>query len=220
VDYEPNPYHDHFRELPFLELKSHFDLNDQTVFVASCGTGIDIHYLRKHFANIECYASDISKDAVRVTTSAFGIDGSVEDNERLSLADDTFDYSFVAGSLHHLLRPHKGLYELLRVSRKGVIAIEPNDCWLTRLAARLGLATDFEQECGNYVFRYSRRDVEKIAKSAFCDYTVARMFATHRIARSRLEFWILRLVNAVANAVVPMWGNYIVFSITEKKPAT
>lgn len=218
VDYEANPYHDYFRELPFLSLKKRFALDGQSVLVASCGNGIDVHYLRKHFADVRFHASDIAESAVALTMDTFAVDGSVQDNEHLLFPDDTFDYSLVAASLHHLLRPHMGLYELLRVSRKGVIAIEPNDCWLTRLAVRLKLAKEYEPDTGNYVFRYGRRDVEKIAKAMFCEFTVIRLFAIHRVAKSRLEFQLLRMLNSVANVLVPSLGNYIVFAIT-KRPA-
>jgi ubiquinone/menaquinone biosynthesis C-methylase UbiE len=217
VDYEGNPFHDYFRELPFLALKKRFVLDHQSVLVASCGNGIDIHYLRKHFDDVRFHASDISESAVTLAMKTFNIDGSVQDNEHLSFADDTFDYSFVAASLHHLLRPHQGLYELLRVSRKGVIAIEPNDCWLTRLAVRLNLATEYERDTRNYVFRYSKKDVEKVAKAMFCEYKVIRMFAIHRIARSVWEYRFLRLLNRAGNAVVPSLGNYIIFAITKER---
>jgi len=214
VEYEPGPFHDYFRELPFLALKKHFVLDGQSVLVASCGNGIDIHYLQKQFDGVRFHASDISESAVTLTMNTFNIDGSVQDNEHLSFADDTFDYSFVAASLHHLLRPHKGLYELLRVSRKGVIAIEPNDCWLTRLAVRLNLATEYERDTRNYVFRYSKKDVEKVAKAMFCEHKVVRMFAIHRLARNLWEFRFLRMLNKAGNTLVPSLGNYIIFAIT------
>ena len=49
-------YHDHYREEPFLrmskllnELNTPFQESSPQVQVAACGSGIDIHYLKKHF---------------------------------------------------------------------------------------------------------------------------------------------------------------------------
>jgi ubiquinone/menaquinone biosynthesis C-methylase UbiE len=44
----------------------------------------------------------------------------------LQFDDGSFDYVFTKESLHHLAMPYKGLYEMFRVSSKGVIIIEPN----------------------------------------------------------------------------------------------
>lgn len=217
IHYETNLYHDYFRELPFLAIKKHFDLNNQSVLVASCGTGIDIHYLIKHFNNIKCYASDLTESAVELAKRTFKIDGDVQNNEKLTFDDNSFDYSFVAASLHHLTKPHLGLYELFRVSRKGVIVIEPNDSWLTKLSTNLGLATEYEKECKNYVFRYSKNEIEKISKAMFCGCKIVRLFAIHRIAKSRFEFLLLKIINKMSNLFLPSLGNYIVFSLIKNK---
>jgi ubiquinone/menaquinone biosynthesis C-methylase UbiE len=222
VRFTGNEYHDYFRRIPFLYLrrlliKNKIDLTGRYLHVASCGAGIDIYYL-KAFIDLdsEVYASDYSKEAVKVTLEVFpGLDGGVEDNEKLSFKDDHFDYSFIAASLHHLPRPVLGLYELLRVSKHGVIVIEPNDCWLTRLATKLGLAQEIE-ETGNYVYRLSKREVHKIASSLFCDYYVVRCFATHRIATTQAQFLFLKLTNKLCNFLIPSLGNYIVFVMQKR----
>jgi len=219
IVYTQNPYHDYFRALPFLAVRRRFNLNGQSVLIASCGSGIDLFYLRQFFPQARFHVSDIAEAAVAMTTSRFQVPGSVQDNERLSFPDGAFDYSFIAASLHHLARPHLGLYELLRVARKGVIAIEPHDTWLTRLATACGWAADYEPACGNFVFRYADRDVRKIARSLFCDWSAEGLFATHRVARSAFEFALLKALNSLANRLAPQWGNYLVFSITRPDPA-
>lgn len=214
-NYEPHIFHDYFRQLPFLTLKKHFNLSNQNVLVASCGTGIDIHYLLKHYNNITCYASDLTEAAVDLARNTFNIDGSVQDNEKLTFPDNSFDYCFIAASLHHLLRPNKGLYELIRVARKGVIVIEPNDSWLSRLFTKLNFINEYETDCKNYVFRYGKNDVIKIAKSLFYNYKIIRMFSTHIVAKNRISFLFLKIINKIANTFFPQWGNYIIFSITK-----
>ena len=133
-------------------------LTNKTILIAGCGKGIDVHYLKK-FYNPKIYATDIAKNAVATAIASFeSIQGSVGNTERLPFNGNTFDYSFIAASLHHLPRPILGLYELLRVAKEGVIVIEPNDSILTRIATSLGFAHEIE-EVGNYVFRFSKREM-------------------------------------------------------------
>jgi SAM-dependent methyltransferase len=54
-------------------------------------------------------------------------DFKVENAERLTFADESFDYVFCKESLHHFPQPYKALYEALRCARQGLILIEPND---------------------------------------------------------------------------------------------
>lgn len=218
--FEYGIYHDYFREIPFKKLKQlldarQVDLSQKKVLVASCGNGIDLYYLKKYY-DAEYHVSDIAENAVNWVVRTFeGIEGRVEDNESMSYADDTFDYSFVAASLHHLPQPLKGVYELLRVSRKGLIFIEPNDSWLTRLATRMKLATEYEVS-GNYVYRFSQRDIYKISKALHYKHFFTRCFAIHRIARCSTEFNILKILNELANFFIAPLGNYIICCIEKR----
>jgi len=215
--FQAGEFHDYFRELPFFRVRdmvnrAGIDLTGRSLLIAGCGSGIDVFYLKKHFA-AEYFVTDISQNAVNAVLSIFpGIQGQVEDTEAMSFSDNSFDYAFTAASLHHLPRPPVGLYEMLRVARKGVIVIEPNDSLLCRIATRFGLATEIE-ESGNYVFRFSSRDIEKYTRSLFLKFTAQRFFATHRVASGRLEFIILKLLNRLSNLCFPSQGNYIVFMI-------
>lgn len=47
--------------------------------------------------------------------------------ESISQPDDSFDYVLCKEALHHMPRPILAIYEMLRVARKGVIFIEPQD---------------------------------------------------------------------------------------------
>jgi SAM-dependent methyltransferase len=102
-------------------------------------------------------------------------DYSVENAEQLSFQNGSFDYVFCKEALHHFPRPAIALYEMLRVSRKGVVLIEPKDRigsprrLLGVLARRLlgrarrHMDTNFYEEDGNYIFSISPRDMEKVA---------------------------------------------------------
>ncbi len=101
-----------------------------------------------------------------------------ENAEALSFADGSFDFVLCKESYHHFPRPMLALYEMLRVARRGVLLIEPNDAevpdstttrcsrlfksGIKRLLGRASHGHSFE-ELGNYVYTISRREIEKVA---------------------------------------------------------
>jgi ubiquinone/menaquinone biosynthesis C-methylase UbiE len=102
-----------------------------------------------------------------------------ENAEKLSFSDSQFDFVLCKESYHHFPRPMLALYEMLRVAKEGVILIEPNDHFIfnsineilfrfilnkTRLifGKKPSRGNDFE-EVGNYVYRISEREIEKVA---------------------------------------------------------
>src|SRR5688572_24937831 len=58
---------------------------------------------------------------------------SFQDAEKVTFEDDSFDFCVAADGLHHCQSPHRGLLELYRVARRGVIVLEPRDNLLTRI---------------------------------------------------------------------------------------
>jgi SAM-dependent methyltransferase len=73
------------------------------------------------------HASDIETCLIEIAKNKNLIDEySKQDMHQLKFEDNCFDYSLVKESLHHLSKPYQGLYELFRVSKNGVILIEPN----------------------------------------------------------------------------------------------
>lgn len=217
--YEKNRFSDHFRTIPFIRLKKMLDrnkinLDNKTILIASCGSGIDAHYLKKFYPQAKFSFSDINLLPAEKTKSNFPKEKFVlANNMALAFKSASFDYVFVGDALHHLKAPLKGLYELLRVARVGVLVIEPNDSWLTRLFVRLSLASEYEIDHGNYVYRFGRRDVAKISKALLTRYDITRFFAIHRVAKTRFEFIFLKVLNGLANLVYPEIGNYIAFII-------
>ncbi|MBN2358602.1 MAG: class I SAM-dependent methyltransferase [Deltaproteobacteria bacterium] len=106
-----------------------------------------------------------------------------ENAESLSFGDSTFDYVFCKDSYHHFPRPMVAFYEMLRVARKGVVLIEPNDYYLNegfiqtaakslkkQLRALRGkqLERHLFEESGNYIYCVSRREIEKAAVGLDC----------------------------------------------------
>ncbi|MDD5005703.1 MAG: class I SAM-dependent methyltransferase [Candidatus Omnitrophica bacterium] len=221
--YESNYFHDYFRAIPFIRLKNLLDrnkinLDNKTILIASCGCGIDAHYLKKFYQPKKIYFTDIHMMAMEKTKSNFYNEIFIlADNCKIAFKDNAFDYVLIAASLHHLKEPIKGLYELLRVAKEGLIVIEPNDSWLTRLFEKLGWAHEYETEHGNYVYRFSKRDVGKINKALFYKYSLTRFFSLHRVAKTQIEFLILKIINGMANCFCPSLGNYIIFLIKKDR---
>lgn len=136
--------------------------------------GLDAQRLKKRGA-FEVLPTDISETLLKAARESGAISNySIQNAENLTFPDASFEYVFCKEAYHHFPRPMKALYEMLRVARKGVILIEPNDKKnaLTRVAKNtinrlLGrqkpIDTDNYEEDGNYVFSISKREVEKMA---------------------------------------------------------
>lgn len=104
------------------------------------------------------------------------------DAENLGFDDGSFDVAIVHSGLHHLRCPARGITEMIRVARKGILGFEPHRSWFTALGVRLGFGQRYElaavnptegerggvADSGlpNYVARFCRADVEEIARTS------------------------------------------------------
>lgn len=169
-------------------LASHFQ--DKTwVSIGDGRYGLDAVRMKRLF-NLDVFPTDVTEDMLRRGKemglfTAYG----VENAERLSFADNSFDVVFCKEALHHCPRPMVALHELLRVSRKCLILIEPNDSLVLERPKRLaiGLAKaaiallapgrdgsrpsiwrapgNSYEPSGNYVYGLSRHEMVKTAQS-------------------------------------------------------
>jgi SAM-dependent methyltransferase len=143
--------------------------------------GLDSIRLRKLNPSLTALPTDIS-DLLLKKAKERGLiaDYRTENAERLSFPDEAFDHVLCKESYHHFPRPAVALYEMLRVARKSVLLIEPNDHIPARalgklvygfkrlLKKMLGMnvlhSDHFRFEPGgNYVYALSRRELEKTA---------------------------------------------------------
>lgn len=106
---------------------------------------------------------------------------SYQNAQSLSYEDNTFDWVFVSEGLHHCRSPHRGLLEMYRVCREGIVVIEARDNTLMRLAVRAGLALRYEltavtsQSCNaggldntsvpNHIYRWTEAEIIKTLRS-------------------------------------------------------
>lgn len=111
-----------------------------------------------------------------------------EDMQKLSFKDNSFDLVFVKEAIHHTAMPIKTFYEMLRVSKKAIILIEPNETTLGNFLERLNLTSMYEKNYhnnkplrDNYVYRWRKREILKILNSYFLKSNYKVIFS---------EFWI------------------------------
>jgi len=129
--------------------------------------GSDAHYLQSRGA--KAIASSLVDTSLAEAVNRGWIkDYRAINAEAINMPDDSVDFVFCKEALHHLPRPSLGLYEMLRVARRGVVLIEPQDQprpldGLRSFAKRhLRNDTSLEfEEAGNYIYRLSVREVEK-----------------------------------------------------------
>ena len=103
------------------------------------------------------------------------------DVEDIVIPDNSYDLVFTHAVVHHCRSPHKALLEMLRVSRKHVIIMEPNESLLVRALVKLRFSFPYELpavisnkfESGgvrnscvpNYIYRWGARDLYQAAAS-------------------------------------------------------
>jgi ubiquinone/menaquinone biosynthesis C-methylase UbiE len=129
-----------------------------------CGSGMEAQYFAAKGAEIT--ALDYSAQALerakkRASLFGFEIKTVRGDTQNLPFENNSFDFAFTHDGLHHLPDPKKGIKEMARVSRNGIFFSEPADALITRLAVKMGLALEFEEE-GNYVYRFSINELRKL----------------------------------------------------------
>jgi ubiquinone/menaquinone biosynthesis C-methylase UbiE len=195
---------------------------------ASCvticaGAGRELPLLARH--GIQITATDITIEQLIPLKEEGVIQNVQEQNaEHLNFEDDSFDYGFVNAGLHHLQHPHAGLLELLRCARKGVIFIEAQDSVLHAVMRRLGRAgADFEP-AGNYVYRWTRREVEKISLSAHIyGYGVKTYFNPVLVPMRGITGRKMRFGKAmleVSNKVLAPVGNVFIGMLVKRQPTS
>lgn len=120
--------------------------------------------------------TDISDKLLEIgNEKGFIKDYSSQNAENLTFMNSQYDFTLCKEAYHHFPRPHIALHEMLRVSKLGVILIEPLDVkvkpkflnkFFPIIKQLLGKSvhTDghYFETIGNYVFTVSERELEKV----------------------------------------------------------
>ena len=140
--------------------------------------GFEAKYLIEQ--NQNAVASNISDMFLKEANEQSLINDYMKINvENIDLEEDSFDYLLCKESFHHFPRAYLGLYEMIRVAKKGVVMIEPLDvlskmplllflknlcdCFNPYLINKIWKNRFSWETVGNYVFKISEREIEKIA---------------------------------------------------------
>jgi len=141
--------------------------------------GYDANYILCSGVN-EVIATDLNTDFLRISKQEEIIKQYDRQNaESLTYRDGEFDYVLCKESYHHFPRPYAALYEMIRVSKKAIVVIEPQDpvskmsllLWVVNILSMINpryiqkiWKNRFSYEkVGNYVYKVSEREFEKFA---------------------------------------------------------
>lgn len=169
---------DWLQDLFFNCLNPLLKRKDQVWLTVGDAYGFDAQYILKNGNG--AIASDLNADFLKLAKEEGIIsDFSAQNAEHLTYQDQHFDYILCKESYHHFPRPYAALYEMIRVARKGIVLIEPQDP-VSRMPLLLGLVNllamggsnwpaklwknRFSYEpVGNFVYKISERELEKFA---------------------------------------------------------
>ena len=139
--------------------------------------GSDAHFLSEH--GLDVVSTSLNENSLSIAKERGFIEKyKVENAECISFSENTFDFVFCKEAYHHFPRPPIAFYEMLRVSRKGVVLIEPQESskkilnflkdafkkWFRKDK------TNLFEESGNFIFRINIREIEKMMTAL--NYTV------------------------------------------------
>ncbi len=114
--------------LPFETVREFFAgmPTQQIVTLGDSKGGKDARFFKELGHNVT--ATGVATDSLKAAAERGLIDNWARENaEALTFKNDSFDWAIVKEALHHMQRPYYAVDEMLRVSRKGIILIEPHN---------------------------------------------------------------------------------------------
>lgn len=169
-------------------LANHY-LNAQWLTVGDGRFGLDAIRLKKIFLIQHVFPTDIGENMLRISREKGHIaEYGIENAEHLSFADNSYDIVFCKEAFHHFPRPYQALYEMLRVSKKAVVMIEPAErhvingvkgkpyilsaiqLLISKLTGKkyhpyvpdINQLSHSYEDAGNYLYTVSVRELEKL----------------------------------------------------------
>ncbi len=157
-----------------LPIKAFIQRGEKWLTIGDGRYGTEANFLIK--SGVNAHASDLSDELLKISkNTGFINEFSKQNAEDLKFDDNSFDYVLIKESLHHCPRPWLAINEALRVCRRGVILIEPNDQHsngfnllkffiniLKKMIRKDNNFSDYNfEEVGNFIFTLNLREVEK-----------------------------------------------------------
>jgi len=156
---------------------------DATWITIGDGLCTDAYYLKSHHADV--LATSLLTESLAYAKDQGLIDKYKAINaESINEPDESFDFVLCKHAYHHFPRPPIAFYEMLRISKRAVVLIEPHDSsrrlgrYVKRFIKRSirgDLSDDFEVS-GNYIYRVSTRELEKMMTALSYDTLAYRRF--------------------------------------------
>lgn len=155
--------------------------NSKWITIGDGKFGLDSIKLKKIEPSLDILPTDISPQSLEFAKNSGLISKyDIVNAEAINFPDNEFDYSFCKESFHHFPRPYIALYEMIRVSKKGIVFIEPNEHYFrpviedTFLFFKNLIKKIFRkniphrdtwnyESVGNYIYSMSKREMEKVA---------------------------------------------------------
>ena len=198
------------------EQSPHEISKDSTIILLCAGDGLEATVLADlGYKNVT--TSDLSDAGVRAAIVRDPrLSGISLDAEDTQLPDASYDVVIVQDGLHHLARPVQGFNEMLRISRKAAMFLEPHDSWIGRK-----MGTDWEQngDAINYVFRWTTRMVDEIASSylgpgsfinlsfSFWHHNILFDKLGKRVGGGKRGIYVIRTIKAILDSTAHRAGN-------------
>lgn len=141
-------------------------------------------------------SSDLSDALLKIAKHEGLIDNCQSLNiEQSQLADNSYDYVSCKEAFHHFPRAFLGLHEMIRIAQKATIIIEPIDI-ISRMPMVLWIKNILDifdpqlinrvwknrfsfETVGNFVFKISERDIERIAMGMGLPYIAFKGINIH-----------------------------------------
>lgn len=177
---------DQWRHLRMIDFVPCFNDKGSSWLTIGDAYGHDVIRLR-HYGVCNVVASNTNTRFLKYGHEAGVINNYLEINaEHINLPDNSFDYVLCKEAIHHMPRAPLAIYEMLRVARKAVFLVEPQDAIIDlpltmnslfsynidgnsmsigkvgvneKIASRL---IDNKEEVENYVYTLSKREIIKI----------------------------------------------------------
>jgi len=148
---------------------------DQHWLTVGDAYGLDAQYIIRH--QNRALATDLTTGFLEVAQSEGIIEEYAAENaENLSFINNEFDYVLCKEAYHHFPRPYAALYEMIRVAKKAIVVIEPQDPVLKmpllllfsnmlphKLLSKIWKNRFSYELVGNFVYKTSEREFEKFA---------------------------------------------------------
>ena len=196
-----------------------FPIKGLSVLDVCCGSGMISEFYAKVGAKVT--GVDLSEEAIKrakIRKERYGFEAEfdVSNAANLQFPDNTFDIVSVHDGLHHIVEHKKAINELFRVSKKGVIIIEPAKSLITKISVAIGFSLKYEGD--DFVYRFEEKQICQWLRDLGSKKVIVKrylMYYPHRPGKAfhflgmPILFCLTKVIFYVVNALFGMFGNKI-----------